>query len=194
VWPVEPDPQVAGRRLFLRRLGGQAIDGAGRLAGLSGVVQRSMIAAGDAVVQEIGPPNLEQPAAPDALAAEAPPSAVGAAPSVSPGPSVTPLQVAFLASVRSGVIAANERDRAPRLSRTAVTWEDGFLRVPTAMFSARANAIDRDPRVSILLDDPVPGGGRWVAVVGTATLKPDPSDQERAVIVVQPSHFTWQIG
>jgi hypothetical protein len=49
-----PAPDAADRRTFLRRLSGQAIEGAGRIGGMSQVVRRSVVAAGDAVSRELG--------------------------------------------------------------------------------------------------------------------------------------------
>ncbi|HET9456400.1 MAG TPA: pyridoxamine 5'-phosphate oxidase family protein [Candidatus Limnocylindrales bacterium] len=188
---MEQDADAAARRTFLRRLGGQAIDGAGKLAGLSGVVRRSVVAAGEAAVRELDPAA----AAPDPAAEAAtppPPRTTGPAPARPPTP--TSAQEVFLAAARSGTLAVTDPAGGPHVSRVRLTWSDGAFRIPSGMFSARANAIDRDGRVGLLVEDPVPGGDRWVAVAGTATLEPQLDQPERAVIVVRPTRFTWQIG
>jgi hypothetical protein len=66
--------------------------------------------------------------------------------------------------------------------------------MPSAMFTARANAVDRDPLVSLLVEDPEPGGGRWIMVAGVAALEPDPMSADRAVIIIRPTRIMWQIG
>ena len=196
---MDHDPEAAGRRTFLRRLGGQAVEGAGRLAGLSGAMRRSVMAAGDAAVRELAPAAPGDMIPDQAVAASRPvpaPSAViPAPPRPRPeAPSLTASELAFLRSARSGALAVNDPGGAPHVSQVDVTWAEDLLRIPTAMLSARANAVDRDPRVSLLVHDPEPGGVRWVIAVGAAALESDPTDADRAVIVIRPTRFTWQIG
>jgi len=196
---MEGDPEAPGRRLFLHRLGGQAIQGAGRLAGLSGVVQRSVIAAGDAAIRELVPATSDGLQGADVAPPE--PHRVDALPDTSgdvvapsdPVRMLTTQQIAFLQSVHAGVLAVNESSGGPHQSRVLLAWDDGVLRAPTAMFSARANAIARDPRVSLLIEAAGDGPGRWVAIVGIASLEPDPGDHDLAVIVVRPTRFAWHI-
>jgi hypothetical protein len=195
---VEHDSEEAGRRVFLRRLGGQAVEGTGRLVGLSGAIRRSVVAAAGAVARDLDPPHPVEPieqSEPSVFAtvpASKPVTTVPPAPR--PAVPLTPEREAFLRSARSGVLAVNDPGRPPHVSRVVVTWIDEVFTMPTGMFSARANAIDRDPQVSLLVEDPEAGGGRWVAVAGIAALEPEPMSADRAVIIIRPTRITWQIG
>lgn len=195
---VEHDSEEAGRRAFLRRLGGQAVEGAGRLAGLSGAMRRSVVAAAGPVARNLDPPHsvdsIEQSEASVSTTVPASKPVTTVPPAPGPVIPLTPEREAFLRTARSGVLAVNDPGRPPHVSRVVVTWIDEVFTMPTRMFSARANAIDRDPQVSLLVEDPEAGGGRWVAVDGIAALDPDPMSADHAVIIVRPTRITWQIG
>ena len=162
-------------------------------------MRRSVVAAGDAAVRELAPAApvqmIPDPAQSASRPVPAPPPVTPLPPSPRPpAPSLTPAEAAFLRSARSGALAVNNPSGAPHVSLAALTWADDRLRIPTAMLSARANAVDQDARVSLLIHDPEPGGGRWVVIIGAAAIEADPIDVDRAMIVIRPTRFTWQIG
>ena len=162
-------------------------------------MRRSVVAAGDAAVRELAPPTpvemIQDPALSSLRPVPAPrPVAPVPLPARPPAPSLTPAQAAFLRSARSGALAVNNPSGAPHVSLVALTWADDLLRISTALLSARANAVDQDARVSLLIHDPEPGGGRWVVIVGAAAIEADPIDVDRAMIVIRPTRFTWQSG
>ena len=47
-------------------------------------------------------------------------------------------------------------------------WDGATIRLPGRMFTARATNIDRDPRVSLLIEGAA--SGAWLAVTGVASM------------------------
>jgi PPOX class probable F420-dependent enzyme len=161
---------------------------AGRLAGLSTVVRRSVFAAGEAVTRDLDPaaddelPSDPQavpsaPAAPAMPAVLATPAARIAgdppspkAPTAVPEPTltITPEQHDFLVTGATATLAVNDPSGAPQLTSSIYHWDGSTLRLPGTMFTARATNIDRDPRVSMLIEDAA--SGAWLAVTGVASM------------------------
>lgn len=166
-----------------------AVMAAGRLAGLSTVVRRSVFAAGEAVTRDLepaakeGPPSDAQPVPNDPVtpvtpAAPATPAAPVAqvasdappAPTALPDPTLTmtPEQHDFLTTGVSATLAVNDPAGAPQLTSSMYHWDGTTLRLPGKMFTARATNIDRDPRVSLLIEDAA--SGAWLTVTGIASM------------------------
>ena len=205
---------------------------AGRLAGLSTVVRRSVFAAGEAVTRDLAPaaedelPSDAQPV-PNAPAAAAPrpatqpagdpPSPPHRPPSPEPTLTMTPEQHDFLATGATATLAVNDPSGAPQLTSSMYHWDGSMLRLPGKMFTARATNIDRDPRVSLLVEDAA--SGAWLAVTGVASmvhgdeavdeltlllskyLEPDAVDErvqemrssgDQMVIRVRPTRSVWR--
>jgi PPOX class probable F420-dependent enzyme len=153
---------------------------AGRLAGLSTVVRRSVFAAGEAVTRDLAPADEEEvpsdpqpvpttaptPATPAAQIASDPPPAPTAVPD--PTRTMTPEQHDFLATGTMATLAVNDPAGAPQLTSSMYHWDGSTLRLPGKMFTARATNIDRDPRVSLLIEDAA--SGAWLAVTGVASM------------------------
>jgi hypothetical protein len=213
---------AADRRAFLRRAAGEVAAGAGRLAGLSGVAQRSAAAASAALAEGLGlsrevpeEPTVESPVAP----VPAPPPTVPATVALaSPAlPSLSEEQHSFLLRSSSAAIAVNDARGEPQLTASWFHWDGESFRLPTGAFSAKATNIDRDAGVSLLIGD-VDGG--WVAVTGRASLvagaaargeaggllekyrpgvPPDvawselDASHDTAIIVVTPTRFVWRM-
>lgn len=198
-------------------------------------MRRSVVAVGETLIRDVEPPPEESPpaAAPAAPVVSAPATHVATAPELKTAPEValprpvardpvadlTPEQHAFLGEGTSLVIAANDPAGAPHLTAAPYAWDGTVFRVPGRMSSARAIAIDRDPRVSLLIDGA--GSEAWVAVTGLASLGPidevgsemldilaatlgpaaaaDRWQEMRAmgdaiVIHVRPTRFVWRTG
>ena len=156
---------------------------AGRLAGLSTVVRRSVFAAGEAVTRDLepaaeeelpsdpqpvpnAPPRRRPPATPAAQVAGDPPPTPTAVPE--PTLTMTPEQHDFLATGATATLAVNDPAGAPQLTSSMYHWDGSTLRLPGKMFTARATNIDRDPRVSLLIEDAA--SGAWLAVTGVASM------------------------
>lgn len=181
---------AADRRSFLRSLPGSALRTAEQLVGLSSIMRRSVVAVGETLIRDGEPRPAEIPpagdaAGPGATATLAGPAATPAVtrnppevPAVAPTPppardpvaDLTPEQHAFLGEGTGVVIAANDPAGAPHLTSSPYAWDGTIFRVPGRMSSARAIAIDRDPRVSLLLGRA--DSEAWVAVTGLASLGP----------------------
>lgn len=195
-----PAPDAADRRTFLRRLSGQAIEGAGRIGGMSQVVRRSVVAAGDAVSRELGAasdagvdrevePGVDpRPAASDAsLGARLPaaraakparPVPAGPAQAAAPSPALTPAQEEHLLAARSATLAVNDPSGHPHVTSSWFHWDGEVVRLPTGFFTARATNIARDARVSVVVERA--DTGAWVAITGTAELVAGPAALDAA--------------
>jgi hypothetical protein len=204
------------RRAFLRRASRDAVAGAGRLAGLSAAVGRSLSAAATAAAGELqqqvraGAPAPDQP-----LPAETLDAASNRAPAPV-APTLSPEQEAFLSEYRSAAIAVNDLGGAPSLTSSWFHWDGAVFRLPARMFGAKAANVARDPRVSLMIERSDPAA--WVIVTGDATIVagPDALTEARgllakyqpgidpavawaemdtagdlAVIVVRPARFLW---
>ena len=123
----------------------------------------------------------------------------------------------MLRRVRSATVAANDVAGPPHITAGWFDWDGEVFRLPAGLFTAKANNVARDGRVSLLVGDAETG--RWVAVTGLAETiagaaaagealrllakyRPD-EDPARAwtdlypaadgaVIVVRPTRFVWR--
>jgi hypothetical protein len=224
---AEPAPG-SDRRSFLRHLSTDAVWTAGKLAGASAVVRRSLIAAGESAIgtlESATEPAVAHPEDADAASTdEAPvePAAAAALP-VEPKPAdpdpaaaLTPDQHAFLARGPQAALAVNDPDGHPLLASSIYHWDGAVIRLPARDFTARTVNIARDPRVSLLIEDP--GSATWVAIRGIAALvygdqvepgirlilgkyhdregatirwEENRSTGDQLVIVVRPTRFVW---
>lgn len=178
--PAADQPTEAGpaRREFLRQMSGDAVRTAGRVAGFSSIIRRSVVAAGGAALRDLEASADDREDRPVAYAGEAsvedlldPPQPD--APSDVPTPpdpiaSLTPEQDAFLATGPHAIMAVNDPSGAPHITSSLYHWDGAILRLPGRLSTARAIDIDRDPRVSVLIEDR--DTEAWVAVTGTASL------------------------
>jgi PPOX class probable F420-dependent enzyme len=221
------------RRRFLHRLSGDAVSTAGRLAGLSAVVRRSVVAASQAAAEEIAPtahPPADAPTtavreagpapaeADSAQVADPPPGTISEPPAASPAP-LTAEQDDLLRRMRSATLAVNDAAGAPHVTSSWFDWDGEVFRLPASLFTAKANNVARDPRVSLLIEDVETG--RWVAATGMAETIAGPrvADEalplrakygpgedsaeawsdlypagDGAVIVIRPTRFVWRTG
>jgi general stress protein 26 len=178
--PAADQPTEAGpaRREFLRQMSGDAVRTAGRLAGFSSIIRRSVVAAGGAAIRDLEAPADDRQVQPGETAAEtavgAPPNQGSPEPSAATPPqrdpvaSLTPEQDDFLATGAQAIMAVNDPSGAPHLTSSMYHWDGQLLRLPGRLSSARAIDIDRDPRVSVLVEDR--DTEAWVAITGTASL------------------------
>ena len=212
--PPPAEPGDADRRAFLRRLPGTALRTAEQVAGISLIMRRTVVAVGETLIRDVEPqPRDGAPAgaaATAALVATTPETAVAAAPEITtppgagppasavrdPIPDLTAEQHAFLREGTSLVIAANDPAGAPHLTSSPYAWDGTIFSVPGRLSSARAIAIDRDPRVSLLIHRA--GSEAWVAVTGLATLGPidDVESEMRGILAAslepQTAAARWQ--
>ena len=192
------------RRAFLNQISHDAVWTAGRVAGFSAMVRRSLFAAGEAAVNRVsGPPGdgdgadgapgagptaaaTGAQAAPGALSATAPQAATTSssadAASSSPPPSAAPdanvrrdpvaalsdRQLAFLAGMTKAVLAVNDPSGGPQVTMSRCHWDGTAFHLPAQQFTLRAANVERDPRVSLFVQDP--GSGTAVAISGLATM------------------------
>ena len=188
----EPEPgtdPATDRRDFLRHLSRDAVWTAGRVAGWSTVVRRSMVAAGEAATASLVPPD--DPMATmdnDVQAAPAePPSTVtptpAGIPSVpasteAPAPvavaasdvvaKLTADQHAFLGGAPRITLALNDPAGAPQVTSSSYHWDGATFRLPGRQFTLRASNIERDPRVSLFIEDAATDSS--VAITGDAAI------------------------
>jgi PPOX class probable F420-dependent enzyme len=177
--PAAAKNATADRRMFLRQLSGDAVVTAGKLAGASAVLRRSLVAAGEAAVGHletatdaaapgepaVAPGQIEAPGAADTAAS---PRVASAPTPPDPVSTLTAAQHAFLANGTRAVLAVNDPGGQPLVSFTTYHWDGALIRVPGRASTARAVNIDRDPRVSLLIDDVT--SDAWVAIAGVASL------------------------
>jgi PPOX class probable F420-dependent enzyme len=214
-------PEDVDRRRFLHRLSGEAVSTAGRLAGLSAAVRRSVVAAGEAAAQEIGAPAEPPAGAARETATVAPRNQAAAKPAPPPPaplPELTPDQDRLLESARSATLAVNDPAGPPHVTASWFAWDGEVFRLPAGLFTAKANHVARNPQVSLLITDPDTDG--WVAVTGIAetiggppaadialplVARYRPGDDpaaawaelypagDGAVILVRPTRFLWVV-
>lgn len=172
----------ADRRSFLRQLSTDAVWTAGRLAGASAALRRSLVAAGGSAIGSLeasadAEPSVHETveAVPQPRVASDPTVAVAIAapaptPVSMPDPvaALTPLQHAFLAGGTKATLAVNDPGGHPLLASSIYHWDGALIRLPARDFTARTIGVDRDPRVGLLIDDPA--SDAWVAVTGIASL------------------------
>jgi pyridoxamine 5'-phosphate oxidase-like protein len=173
--PPEPAEAVQ-RRDFLRQLTGEAVVTSARLAGLSSVFRRSLVAAGEAAMGDPDPsreesqPAIESSANPAGMVLAAPASGPAAAPASPSEPAVavalTARQEAVLTHAMTAILGTNDPAGGPHLTSSTFHWDGTIVRLPSELFAARVVRIDADPRVSVLVADDASDG--WVAMRGTA--------------------------
>jgi Pyridoxamine 5'-phosphate oxidase len=228
--PEQAEPG-ADRRAFLRQLSGDAVWTAGRLAGASAVIRRSLLTAGETAVRSLeeaaatSPPQSTPagntaegrawvgPVAPVVSATEI----AGPSTSRSVAAPLTPAQHAFLEAATTAALAVNDPAGPPQLTTSTYLWDGETIHLPAQEFTARVGHIDRDPRVSVLIEDPATES--WVAMTGLASLihgdrveammlailgkylSPDAAEErwhdlratgDRIVIEVRPTRFVWR--
>jgi len=200
----DPEPEPAAireprpdRRSFLRQLSGDAVWTAGKVAGASMALRRSLVAAGEAAIGRLetaadaAPSPTEPGHASPPTPPTAPPTTTVVAttmpPAVAlpdPAATLTPQQHAILMSGTRAALAVNDPLGHPLLAFSMFHWDGSVIRLPARDSTARTTNIDRDPRVSLLIDDPTSEG--WVAVSGIASLLyGDRVDQEMALILAK---------
>ena len=205
--PAAPaEAQVADRRRFLRQVSGDAVVTVGRLAGLSSMLGRSLSAAGGSVARDLT--KLYEPTDPpdDDATARAMPDRVPAPDPIAdqiakpdPGEPHTPDPVerltadhhAFLAASVSATLAINSPSGPPHLGTCHLAWDGTRFRMPSQLVGARATLVERDPRVSLLIEEH--DTGSWVMVAGLATLNDAHSSDDTVVIAVRPTRFVWSL-
>lgn len=208
------------RRAFLRQLSGDAVSTAGRLASLSSIIGRSVVAAGEAAIGGLETPSEdEQPTSPAPgpgapVVIEAPPIAP---PQPDPVLTLTPAQHAVLAGGARLALAVNDPAGAPHLTSSMYHWDGMLVRVPAQLFTARSMNVERDPRISLLIEDGT--SEAWVALSGVASVVYDGrvegemmlilskylaedaaarrwqemrASGDRIVIQVRPTRFVWR--
>lgn len=242
------------RRAFLNQISHDAVWTAGRVAGFSAMVRRSLFAASEAAVNSVsgqpgdgdgadgapgaGPdaaatgaqaaPGALSATAPQASTATAPPSprAVSSPPASSPASpanvvrdpvaALSDEQLAFLAGMTKAVLAVNDPSGGPQITSSRCHWDGAAFHLPAQQFTLRASNVERDPRVSLFVQDPesrtaVAISGRatmiygervaelmrpiLLAEVGAAEVERRwdevAATADRAVIEVIPSRFVW---
>ena len=84
--------------------------------------------------------------------------------------------VAFLsAGTRTGMLGFVASDGRPLVTPIWFVVDDGQLAFTTGRHTPKGRAVQRDPRVTICVDDPHPPYS-FVQVQGTATITDDPAD------------------
>jgi hypothetical protein len=177
--PAGDPPPQADRRSFLRQLSTDAVWTAGKVAGASAALRRSLVAVGETALGTFEVAEGPAMAAEPSVAAPVPEAASGsasAAPAVTPTPipardpvaALTPEQHGFLSNGRRAALAVNDPAGPPLLAFSTYHWDGSLLRLPARDFSARTIDIDLDQRVTLLVDDPA--SDAWVAINGIATL------------------------
>lgn len=173
-----PDPQ-ADRRAFMRQMSHDAVWTAGRVAGFASTVRRSVMAAGEAAIINLEPPAEDGP---PTVSAAAPAITPVAAPAIevvvdahsastrAPDPvaALTPAQHEFLANGSRATLAANDPAGAPHLSSSMYHWDGATVWLPAGLFTARTEHVDRDPLVSLLIEDAT--SEAWLALTGVASV------------------------
>jgi PPOX class probable F420-dependent enzyme len=85
-------------------------------------------------------------------------------------PSPTELE-AFLAEPRNVIVAGVRKDGRPHISPNWFFWDGGKFYVSTTRKRAKYHIFRRDPRVELVVDDPV--GHRYVGLSGTVEIRED---------------------
>ncbi len=157
------------RRSFVRLAAADAVQNAGRLAALSGIaagmVKQGVVSLAS-VVDPTGDATPSQPVAPPSTA----PMLTFAA-SDTPTPrrsSVDAAARATLASSSHVLLAVNRHQVGPFINRYPCTVKDEQVWIETRATSAMAQAVRRDPAVTVLLDEPATR--QRLMIFGTARL------------------------
>ncbi len=233
-----PDPEIGqavdpvqegDRRSFLRQLSTDAVWTAGKIAGASTAIRRSLVVTGEATIvglddaTEWSSSVVERPAvagsATPAMDSLVPASAAGRLATPDPVAALSPEQHALLDGALRAALAVNDPGGHPLLAFSIYHWDGAVIRLPTHDFSARTINIDRDPRVSLLIEDVSSEG--WATVSGMASLvygieveahmrrvlekyhaaaevtarwEQMRSNGDQVVAVIRPTRFTWRSG
>ena len=163
------------RRSFVRLVAAEAVQNAGRLAGLSGVAV-GMVAHGVASLADAvdAVDASEAPAPNDGSSAQPPVARVPPpAPSVAPTATVRPATldartVATLTDSAHLLLVVNRHQAGPFANRYPYGYRDGEVRIETRSSSAMAQHVRRDGHVSLMLDEPATE--QRLMVFGTARL------------------------
>ena len=138
-----------------------------------------MVAAGEAATASLVPDEPEA-TIPTEVRPPADPPRVEQVPALAPAPApaamaasdvvavLTADQHAFLARAPRITMAVNDPGGAPQVTSTIYHWDGATFRMPGRQFTLRASNIERDPRVSLFVDDA--GGDASVAVTGVASI------------------------
>jgi hypothetical protein len=161
---VTPRRPPTDRRAFLKRLTREAIDTAEMLARSRGLPERSAAAAVDAARGELGSgvppdPRSGNPPAGSPPAAPARPSADRLRP-------LTDDERRLLRGATVAVVAVNVPSGPPHLSRAPFHWDGEVVRSLGSLFAARVSHIERDSRISLLIED----GTGWLTLTGEARI------------------------
>ena len=204
--PGTPRPPAA-RRDFLRQLSGDAVVTAGKVAGLSALITRSVSAAGSSVARDLErlggdhadganePEPSTSDVTPPAPSTPAPstPAPAPAADATDPGRAavdrLTEAQQTILSGITAGTLALNDPGGPPYLAMVALAWDGASFAVPSRWSGARIGHVERDGRAALQLVDPATGA--WITVTGIASLEdPDPAG-DRVTIRIRPTRFVW---
>lgn len=213
--PAAPEPTPPGvarppaaRRDFLRQLSGDAVVTAGKVAGLSALITRSVSAAGSSVARDLerlggdhadgaDEPELSTsevtPPTPTTPTTPAPPAHAPAAYAADPGRAavdrLTEAQQTILSGIAAGTLALNDPGGPPYLATVPLAWDGASFAVPSHWSGARVGHVERDGRAALQLVDPATNA--WITVTGVATLEdPDPAG-DRGTIRIRPTRFVW---
>ena len=211
------------RREFMRHLSRDAVWTAGRLARFSSIVRRSVMAAGEGATRDLESTHEALPPGPAPAPAPAPavPLDADASPVTAwvrdPVLTLTPAQHEFLGNGSKATLAVNDPAGSPHQTASMYHWDGDAIRLPAGMFTARTMLVDRDPRVSLLVEDPA--SDAWLALTGVASLAYGPqvevemmtllskyldaeaaarrweemrSSGDQAVILVRPTRIVWR--
>jgi nitroimidazol reductase NimA-like FMN-containing flavoprotein (pyridoxamine 5'-phosphate oxidase superfamily) len=163
------------RRAFVRRMSTETVGIAGRVFGLSKALNRGVMAGGQAMRDNLEAVALEQaevePAVEEAAVEPAPPPDPVAAPATPPVTTwvatppppkldpppvrLTDAQRSILAAATSAVLAVNGREASPIAVPIPIHWDGETIRFTSLGWSRRSAAIRTDPRVTLVVQDPV---------------------------------------
>jgi hypothetical protein len=184
-----PTAGALDRRSFVRAIAGDGVVTAGRVAGLSGLLTGSVLAAAKAATEgfrALGGPAIAAPTDPPAPAAPrprptVPPRPVPAATSTLPPP-LADADRAVLEAATIGRLATNQPGGPPAVGLARFRFLDGAFLVPGRSATARTTNLQRDPHASITVIDPDTGDALLAA--GTARLVHGAEGQEAAAAVL----------
>ncbi|MFN8621483.1 MAG: pyridoxamine 5'-phosphate oxidase family protein [Chloroflexota bacterium] len=179
---------VVDRRNFVRAITSDGVVAAGRLAGLTGMLTGSMVAAAKAAGDSFATLGGLETAAPSPAAAPAarprpavPPRPVGAPP-FTPPPALGDVDRAVLESATLGLLATNQPGGPPAVGLARFRFVDGAFLVPGRSATARTTNLQRAPYASMTVIDP--GNGDALLAAGTARLVYGEEGREAAAAVL----------
>jgi hypothetical protein len=216
-----PDPPAGSRtadavdrRGFVRAIAGDSITTAGMLAGLTGALTGSLMAAAKA--GGAGLAALGAPASPDATTTVTRSPSIPAPAAPTPVPAglltLTDADRQVLESLTVGLLSTNQAGGPPAVGIVRFRWDGSAFRIPGRSATARTTNLQGHPYAALTLIDPTTGnallaaGGTHIiygaegrdeaATVLTACEVPLPDDWDRAdhrgepvLIVLQPQRL-----